>query len=181
MVTKSSIMLGCGENDQQVLQTLRGEKNYTPPVTKYQKLYAIFFSFCRSEEFRGRLCYTGPVHSTNQMASQSEGICATREVQVLGGDREPVRLCLHGQWTSCPIVLQGWRVFHQEHSQGKKRESRGYCLTNILIVKYHSQIFVIPLYCSVLFNAHTCTKRVVTEIYRNAQIRVLFEMVSVFH
>ena len=26
MVTKSSIMLGCGENDQQVLQTLRGEK-----------------------------------------------------------------------------------------------------------------------------------------------------------
>lgn len=27
MVTKSSIMLGCGENDQQVLQTLRGERN----------------------------------------------------------------------------------------------------------------------------------------------------------
>ena len=26
MVTKSSIMLGCGENDQQVLQTLRGKK-----------------------------------------------------------------------------------------------------------------------------------------------------------
>ena len=25
MVTKSSIMLGCGETDQQVLQTLRGE------------------------------------------------------------------------------------------------------------------------------------------------------------
>ena len=39
MVTKSSIMLGCGENDQQVLQTLRGEKktnklNYTPPDTR---------------------------------------------------------------------------------------------------------------------------------------------------
>ena len=27
MVTKSSIMLGCGEADQQVLQTLKGESN----------------------------------------------------------------------------------------------------------------------------------------------------------
>ena len=29
MVTKSSVMLGCGETDQQVLQTLKGELNTT--------------------------------------------------------------------------------------------------------------------------------------------------------
>ena len=32
MVTKSSIMLGCGESDQQVLQTLKGKALVAPAV-----------------------------------------------------------------------------------------------------------------------------------------------------
>lgn len=122
----------------------------------HRELYISIFPllFCRSEKFWCGLCYTGPVHSTNQMASQGEGICASREVQVLGGDREPARLCLHRQWTSCSIVLQGWRVFHQEHSQGKKRDSQGYCLNNnIAFIIAYSQMLHL-LYCSILFNAH---------------------------
>ena len=50
-------------------------KQITLPDTT-RKLYTIKFSFCRSEEFRGGLCYFGPVHTTNQVASQSEGVCA---------------------------------------------------------------------------------------------------------
>ena len=103
-------------------------------------LFFFFFS-CRSEELRGGLRNIRPVYSTDQMASQGEGIRTTRKVQVLGGDREPARLCLHSQWTSCSIVLQSWLIFYQEHSQGKKREGQSYCLNiiiNYLIIECYS-------------------------------------------
>lgn len=41
MVTKSSIMLGCGETDQQVLQTLRGKS--LPGMLKFYCVYAFFY------------------------------------------------------------------------------------------------------------------------------------------
>ncbi len=38
MVTKSSIMLGCGETDQQVLQALKGNHTFIPVMLEFHPL-----------------------------------------------------------------------------------------------------------------------------------------------
>ncbi len=38
MVTKSSIMLGCGETDQQVLQALKGNRTFIPVMLEFHPL-----------------------------------------------------------------------------------------------------------------------------------------------
>lgn len=71
MVTKSSIMLGCGEEDHQVLQTLRGVYGCSEVcvviVVCTATLSLSLFS-CRPEERRSRLCYARAVHAANQDA-----------------------------------------------------------------------------------------------------------------
>lgn len=67
MVTKSSIMLGCGETDEQVLQALTG--------IGYKGLESSHGTVFRFENFWSGLCNSRTIHATYQMAFEGDYYC----------------------------------------------------------------------------------------------------------
>lgn len=106
LVTKSSIMLGFGETDAQVRQTLQGFK-------------ACLSAF-RHENGRCRLCHSRTVHASNKATHARTRIRASGSICMVGKcGIEGVWLFVCSLWPSSPVLVPCRRALCQERPPQK--------------------------------------------------------------
>lgn len=81
LITKSSIMLGLGESDEEVLQTLKGISYI---INKFSVKLINYLSITRFKRSWRRMRYTWTIYATDKTPFESGRICYSRKIQTLG-------------------------------------------------------------------------------------------------
>lgn len=101
ILTKSSIMLGVGEQEDEIVETLRRES-----------FYGGFADSDRSTTIRCRRRHLWPIHETDERAHESGPLCPARGVCTLEDGRRGDGLLVRGEWATRQIELQSKRSCH---------------------------------------------------------------------
>jgi lipoic acid synthetase len=104
LITKTSIMLGLGETDEQLWETLRG-------MVVFNSIWTLLIGPRTSQEQRRRR-HLRPIHATNEAPHGRSRIRYSRQVRAVAPASSRHGLLVLRIRPACPIQLQGRRGFH---------------------------------------------------------------------
>lgn len=110
LITKTSIMLGCGEMDSEVEQTLKGEqfpraRAFLSFLARSPHLLCVLFSLRRPPRLGRRRSDVRPIHASDETAHESVGIRLAGEIRTLAKGSGGIGFLVCCERTACEEQL----------------------------------------------------------------------------